>query len=75
MFRRYSVILRELVVSTLLCYTSMSNAAVGNIFPRTALTYLFVVASYIKATRPVLEIFRMARYFPDSPRIYKSFRN
>ena len=25
--------------------------------------------SYIKATRPVLEIFKMARYFPDSPRI------
>jgi hypothetical protein len=24
--------------------------------------------SYIKATRPVLEIFKMARYFPDSPR-------
>jgi len=25
--------------------------------------------SYIKATRPVLEIFKMARYFPDSLRI------
>ena len=25
--------------------------------------------SYIKATRPVLEIFKMARYSPDSPRI------
>jgi hypothetical protein len=25
--------------------------------------------SYIKATRPVLEIFKMAGYFPDSPRI------
>jgi hypothetical protein len=24
--------------------------------------------SYIKATRPVLEIFKMAGYFPDSPR-------
>jgi hypothetical protein len=24
--------------------------------------------SYIKTTRPVLEIFKMARYFPDSPR-------
>jgi hypothetical protein len=24
--------------------------------------------SYIKATRPVLEIFKMDRYFPDSPR-------
>jgi hypothetical protein len=23
--------------------------------------------SYIKATRPVLEIFKMAGYFPDSP--------
>jgi len=30
MFRHYSVILRELVVSTLPSYTSMSNAAVGN---------------------------------------------
>ena len=30
MFRQYHVILRELVVSTLLSYTSMSNAAVGN---------------------------------------------
>jgi hypothetical protein len=26
------------------------------------------VPSYIKATRPVLEIFKMAGYFPDSPR-------
>jgi hypothetical protein len=25
--------------------------------------------SYIKATRPVLEIFKMAGYFPDSPRM------
>ena len=24
--------------------------------------------SYIKVTRPVLEIFKMAGYFPDSPR-------
>jgi hypothetical protein len=31
MFRHYCVILRELVVSTLLSYTSMSNAAVGNV--------------------------------------------
>ena len=30
MFRHYCVIFRELVVSTLLSYTSMSNAAVGN---------------------------------------------
>jgi hypothetical protein len=32
--------------------------------------------NYIKATRPVLEIFKMAGYFPDSPRIYRlhSFR-
>jgi len=27
---------------------------------------------YIKATGPVLEIFKMAGYFPDSPRIYQS---
>jgi len=27
--------------------------------------------SYIKATRPILEIFKMDRYFPDSLRIYK----
>ena len=27
--------------------------------------------SYIKATRPVLEIFKMAGYFPDSPRTYE----
>jgi len=26
--------------------------------------------SYIKATRPVLEIFKMAAYFPDIPRSY-----
>jgi hypothetical protein len=26
--------------------------------------------SYTKATRPVLEIFKMAKYFPDRPRIY-----
>jgi hypothetical protein len=25
--------------------------------------------SYIKAARPVLEIFKMAEYFPDSPRM------
>ena len=25
--------------------------------------------SYVKATRPVIEIFKMAAYFPDSPRI------
>jgi len=25
--------------------------------------------SYIRATRPVLEIFKMAGYFPDSPRV------
>ena len=25
---------------------------------------------YIKATRPVFEIFKMAEYFPDSPRIH-----
>jgi hypothetical protein len=24
--------------------------------------------SYVKATRPVLEMFKMAGYFPDSPR-------
>jgi len=30
--------------------------------------------SYIKATRPVLEIFKMAGYFPDRPRIYCSPR-
>ena len=28
------------------------------------------VPSYIKATRPVLEIFKTAGYFPDSPRAY-----
>jgi hypothetical protein len=27
--------------------------------------------SYIKATGPVLEIFKMARYFPDSHRMYR----
>ena len=32
MFRHYCVILRELVVSTLLSYISMSNAVVGNTF-------------------------------------------
>jgi len=26
--------------------------------------------SYIKATRPVLEIFKMVGYFPDSPHMY-----
>ena len=26
--------------------------------------------SYVKSTRPVLEIFKMAGYFPDSPRMY-----
>jgi len=29
-FRHYCVIIRELVVSTLLSYTSVSNAEVGN---------------------------------------------
>ena len=29
--------------------------------------------SYIKATRPVLEIFKMAGYFPDSPRTANNF--
>jgi len=28
------------------------------------------LTSYIKATRPVLEIFKMVGYFPDSPRLY-----
>jgi len=27
------------------------------------------LTDYLKATRPVLEIFKMAGYFPDSPRI------
>ena len=27
--------------------------------------------SYIKATRPDLDIFQMAEYFPDSPRMYR----
>jgi len=31
MFRHYCVILRQLVISTLPSYTSISNAAVGNI--------------------------------------------
>jgi len=62
MFRHYCVILREFLVSTLLSYTSMSTAAVGNIFPITALTRSCMAASYIKATRPVLEIFKMAGY-------------
>ena len=26
--------------------------------------------SYVKATRPVLEIFKMAGYFPDNPRLF-----
>jgi len=30
--------------------------------------------SYIKAVLPVLEIFKMAGYFLDGPRMYKSFR-
>jgi len=30
------------------------------------------LSSYIKSTRPVLEIFKMAGYFPGSPRIYRS---
>ena len=30
--------------------------------------------SYIKATRPVLEIFKMAGYFPDSPRSVRETR-
>ena len=29
--------------------------------------------SYIKATRPVFEIFRMAGYFPDSPRFFRPY--
>jgi len=75
MFRHYRVILREFIVSTLLSYTSMSHTAVGNTVPTTALTCLCMAASYIKATRPVLEIFKMAGYLPDSPRIYISFKN
>jgi hypothetical protein len=31
--------------------------------------FLDWLPSYITATRPVLEIFKMAGYFPDSPRI------
>jgi len=31
-----------------------------------------LLPSYIKATRPVLEIFKMARYFPDIPRILRA---
>jgi hypothetical protein len=30
---------------------------------------------YIKAKRPVLEIFKMARYFPDSPRMHPLAHN
>jgi len=29
------------------------------------------LSSYLTATRPVLKIFKMAGYFPDSPRIFK----
>jgi len=29
--------------------------------------------SYIKAPRPVLDIFKMAGYFPDNPRVYLLF--
>jgi len=31
--------------------------------------------SYIKATRPVLEIFKMAGYFPDTPHIIERENN
>jgi len=31
--------------------------------------------SFFKATRPVLEIFKMAGYFPDSPRMYFEIRH
>jgi len=30
MFRHYQVILKEIVINTLLSYTSVSNASVGN---------------------------------------------
>jgi hypothetical protein len=33
------------------------------------------VPSYIKATRPGLEIFKMAGYFPDSPRMHAHIFN
>ena len=33
------------------------------------------LASYIKATWPVLEIFEMAGHFPDSPRMIKPYKN
>ena len=29
------------------------------------------LSSYLTATRPVLEVFKMAGYFPDSPHIYQ----
>ena len=32
------------------------------------------MSSYIKATRPILEILKMAGYFPDRPRICTFFR-
>jgi hypothetical protein len=42
MFRRYRVILRELVVSTLQSYTSMLNASVGNVIENWDITHSWI---------------------------------
>ena len=45
MFRHYRVILRELIVSTLLSYTSLSNAAVDNTIYNLKISHRFYASS------------------------------
>ena len=47
MFRHYRVILREPVINILPCYTSISNAAVGNTIYNSDVSHRFYASSYI----------------------------
>jgi len=50
MFRHYCVILRELVINTLLSYTSISNADVGNTIYNFTYTYVCEIFEIVLPT-------------------------
>jgi len=51
MFRHYRVIYRELVINTLLRYTSISNAAVGNTIYNYDVSHRFYASSHVVFAR------------------------
>jgi hypothetical protein len=56
MFRHYRVILRELVINTLPSYTTVSNAAVGNIIYNQHVSYRFYLVGSSPGRSPVLSL-------------------